>query len=491
MSNLKVKSKVQEKAQSDIPSQTVLPQTLTTVDEFVARRNKFMANMPENSVALFPAAKEVTRSNDTEYAFCQNKNFFYLTGFNEADALLVLVKGPEQNKDQENGKSGTEAEQVRSVLFCHAKDPLHEIWHGRRVGPDKAQQTYGFDAVFPLDELEDLILPYLNAKSQLLFCQGVDKSCDQKIYAWIGDLRKSARQGDKAPKILVDCTDMLADMRLYKSDNELNIMRKVNHISGLAHTRAMQQCAVRNAEGLFEYQIEAEILHEFARHGARHPAYASIVAGGDNANILHYTDNFDLLNNGDLLLIDAGGELAGYAADITRTFPVNGKFNAEQSAIYQLVLDAQMLAINEIKPDNTLAHLNAIVNEFLTVGLHKLGILSGELPQLIKDKACKKYFIHGLGHWLGLDVHDVGDYHSDKQRQQHRKFEPGMVMTIEPGIYIPLSPEIGDENVDEKWLGIAVRIEDNVLVTEQGFENLTVNAPKTIAEIETLMAAAI
>ncbi|NQY63286.1 MAG: Xaa-Pro aminopeptidase [Alteromonadaceae bacterium] len=486
MPNLKIKSEVKLEDQSDVSSQILLPQTLTTVDEFIARRLKFIANMPENSVALFSAAKEVTRSNDTEYPFCQNKNFFYLTGFNEADALLVLIKGLEQNKDQENGKSGTEAEQLQSILFCHAKDPLHEIWHGRRIGPDKAQQSYGFDSVFPLDELEHLIPSYLNAKSQLFFCQGVDKRFDQKIYAWLDVLRKSGKQGDKAPNIMVDCAALLADMRLFKSENELNIMRKVNHISGLAHTRAMQHCARQNVEGVFEYQIEAEILHEFARHGARHPAYASIVAGGDNANILHYTDNCDLLNNGDLLLIDAGGELAGYAADITRTFPVNGKFNAEQSAVYQLVLDAQMLAINEIKPNNTLAHLNAIVNEFLTVGLHKLGILSGELPQLIKDKECKKYFIHGLGHWLGLDVHDVGDYHSDKQRQQRRKFEPGMVMTIEPGLYIPLS----DENVDKKWRGIAVRIEDNVLVTEQGFENLTVNAPKTIAEIEAFMIKA-
>jgi Xaa-Pro aminopeptidase len=236
--------------------------------------------------------------------------------------------------------------------------------------------------------------------------------------------------------------------------------------------------------GKFEYQIEAELLHEFATNGARYPAYSSIVAGGDNANILHYTDNDDVLNDGDLLLIDAGGELAGYAADITRTFPVNGKFTAAQQVIYQLVLDSQNLAIAAIKPEQNLAELNHIVSDFLTRGLYDLGILKGNLNILLVQRACKKYFIHGLGHWLGLDVHDVGDYHASQQREQLRPFVAGMVMTIEPGIYIPKN----DQTVDEKWRGIGVRIEDNVLVTATGYENLTVNAPKTIAEIEALMA---
>ena len=238
--------------------------------------------------------------------------------------------------------------------------------------------------------------------------------------------------------------------------------------------------------GKFEYQIEAEILHEFARNGARFPAYASIVAGGDNANILHYTNNDDVLNDGELLLIDAGGELAGYAADITRTFPVNGKFTASQRALYQLVLDVQNAVIEQIIPNINFAQLNAFTCEFLTKGLIELGILSGDLTALIEEKSCKKYFIHGLGHWLGLDVHDAGDYQVNKDKRQLRSFEPGMVMTIEPGLYIPLD----DDSVDEKWRGIGIRIEDNILVTDQCHENLTKNAPKSIKAIESLMANA-
>jgi Xaa-Pro aminopeptidase len=270
-------------------------------------------------------------------------------------------------------------------------------------------------------------------------------------------------------------------MRLIKSAGELEIMRRVNVISGAAHTRAMQQSAI----GKFEYQLEAEILHEFSSNGARHPAYGTIVAGGDNGNILHYTNNDDVLKDNELILIDAGGELSGYAADITRTFPVNGKFTKSQQEIYQLVLDAQNLAIEAIKPKATFAELNILVNNFLTTGLHRMGILSGDLTILLEEKACKKYFIHGLGHWLGLDVHDVGDYQSNDKREQCRPFEQGMVMTIEPGIYIPLD----DYSVAEKWRGIAVRIEDNIAVTDQGHENLTVNAPKLIFEIEKVMRA--
>jgi len=269
-------------------------------------------------------------------------------------------------------------------------------------------------------------------------------------------------------------------MRLIKSSAELDVMRKANVISGKAHQRAMEKTNV----GIYEYQIEAELLHEFARLGARFPAYNSIVAGGDNANILHYTNNDQQLKNDDLLLIDAGGELAGYAADITRTFPVNGIFSNEQKALYQLVLDAQNKCIAAIKPEQTLGQLNDLCCEILTQGLLELGILSGDYQALMSDKACKKYFIHGLGHWLGLDVHDVGDYNV-VDKKQSRAFEAGMVMTIEPGLYIPLD----DESVDKKWRGIGIRIEDNILVTDQGHENLTVNAPKSIDEIERLMAS--
>lgn len=444
----------------------MMKHTLLSRDEFAARRAALLDKMGENSVALLSAGAEVTRSNDTQYPFCQNKNFYYLTGFNEPGAVLVLSKGAQTSVNQ-------------AILFCPDKDPLQEIWHGRRVGPQQAQLDYGFDLCFALEQMDLLIPQYLDGKTQIYSCHGADELFDQRLQAWNAALRAASRQGCKVVKTLMDCSDLVNEMRLIKSPAELVIMRQVNQISGLAHQRAMKNCRA----GKFEYQIEADILHEFAQHGARYPAYGTIVAGGDNGNILHYTDNSEIFNDGDLVLIDAGGELAGYAADITRTFPVNGEFSAPQKAIYQLVLDAQNLAISHIAPGQTLAQLNTLVGERLTRGLYALGILSGELEQLIQDNACKKYFIHGLGHWLGLDVHDVGDYQVNQQRQQLREFVPGMVMTMEPGLYIPLD----DSSVAKKWRGIAVRIEDNILVSADGYENLTKNSPKSVADIQALM----
>jgi Xaa-Pro aminopeptidase len=449
---------------------TLVKNTLLPLAEFIARRAKLFTLMPENSIAIFSAAEEVTRSNDTEYAFCQDKNFYYLTGYNEPDAILVLIKS-------DNESIGSD----QSVLFNREKNPLQEIWHGRRVGQELAVEHFGVDQCYSLEEMDQYLPDYIANKKQLLFCQGKNEKFDSRVYAWLSSVKGQSRLGVKAPTQLIDCCSIIEEMRLLKSAAELDIMRRVNVISGAAHTRAMQQSQI----GKFEYQLEAEILHEFANNGARHPAYGTIVAGGDNGNILHYTNNDDVLKNNELVLIDAGGELSGYAADITRTFPVNGKFSPEQREIYQLVLDAQNLAIDAIKPQATFAELNVLVNNFLTSGLHRLGILSGDLDILLEEKACKKYFIHGLGHWLGLDVHDVGDYQSNDKREQCRAFEQGMVMTIEPGIYIPLD----DYGVNEKWRGIAVRIEDNIAVTDQGHENLTVNAPKSLLEIEQVMSA--
>ncbi len=435
------------------------------MSEFRLRRDAFLKQMPDNSIAFFAAAKEVTRSNDTEYAFCQNKNFYYLTGFNEPDAFLVLLKNTTNNEQ---------------LLFSLPKDLQYEIWHGRRVGQLKAQQDYGFDQCFAVNELNTLIPQYLNGKGTVFFSFN-DEGVTQQTFAWLLQVKSTIRQGGKSPNILEDASPIIDELRLIKSESEIAIMRQANYISGLAHQRAMKNTKA----GKFEYQIEADILHEFAQHGARYPAYGSIVAGGNNANILHYTDNSALLNDDELLLIDAGGELSGYAADITRTFPINGKFNDEQKALYQLVLDSQLLAIEAIKPDNTFAQLNEVTNASLTQGLFELGIISGDLSQLIADKACKKYFIHGLGHWLGLDVHDVGDYHINTNKEQLRKFAKGMVMTIEPGLYIP----IDDMSVDKKWRGIGIRIEDNIVVTNNGYENLTKNVPKFIVEIEQLMTS--
>lgn len=441
----------------------MLKNTLLPVDEFVERRARLFSELPKNSALLVASGEEVTRSNDTEYHFCPNKDFYYLTGFREPEALLLLIK--------------TDA--VESILFCRDKDPLQEVWHGRRVGPNAAISSYGVDLAFSIEESNDKIVEYLSQVNNVFYCFD-DNNAAELVHDCVTQIAKQSRIGKKAPKALSDCEDLIHELRLHKSERELDIMRQANVISGNAHQRAMKATKA----GRFEYHIEAELLHEFAINGARFAAYNSIVAGGDNANILHYTDNDEVLNNGDLLLIDAGGELAGYAADITRTFPVNGKFSAEQKTIYQLVLDSQIAAIEAIKPDQTFSALNDLVCEILTKGLYELGILSGDLDALIEEKACKKYFIHGLGHWLGLDVHDVGDYQSNENRQQLRPFAPGMVMTIEPGIYIPF-----DADVDKKWQGIGVRIEDNIAVTATGYENLTVNTPKEIADIEKLMAS--
>ncbi len=444
---------------NNLPGLAKLP-----ISEFETHRKNFFTKMADNSVAFFSAASEVTRSNDTEFAFCQNKNFYYLTGFNEPDALLVLIKCEAQEQ---------------AVLFSLPKDKSHEIWHGRRVGQIKACQDYGFDQCFTLAEKNDLVAQYLNGTGQVYFAFN-EEQLSQQIFAYLAQVRSSVRQGIKVPTQLNDASPIIDDLRLIKSSNEIELMRQVNFISGLAHQRAMQKAKV----GLFEYQIENEILHEFTRHGARYAAYATIVAGGDNANILHYTDNSEALNNNDLLLIDAGGELSGYAADITRTFPINGKFTAPQKALYQLVLDTKTQVIAAIKPGITFAKLNEIANECLTKGLFDLAILSGDLTELMQDKACKKYFIHGLGHWLGLDVHDVGDYHSNDKKEQCREFVSGMVLTIEPGLYMPLD----DMSIAEQWRGIGIRIEDNIVVTSNGCENLTANCPETIIDIETLMA---
>lgn len=440
----------------------MLNNTLLPASEFVARREQFMAKMNDNSVAFVFAHQEVTRSNDTEYSFCQNKNFYYLTGFNEPDAVLMLVKG----------------ETSSSTLFCRNKDPLQEVWHGRRVGPDLAKSAYAFEQSFILEEMDDMVVDALNGVSDVYYCFG-DERATETVTDWIKKVAAGVKMGKKAPCLKRDCSEIIHELRLIKSAAELAIMRQVNVISGNAHTRAMKF----SETGKFEYQVEAEILHEFASNGARFAAYNSIVAGGDNANILHYTDNQEALTDNTLLLIDAGGELAGYAADITRTFPINGKFTPEQKTIYDLVLTSQNAAIEAIAPGMTFAKLNEIVGEVLTRGLYDLGILTGDLDTLIEENACKAFFIHGLGHWLGLDVHDVGDYHINEQRQQLRPFEEGMVMTIEPGLYIPIGAE-----VEEKWQGIGVRIEDNIAVTATGYENFTVNAPKTVAEIEALMS---
>ncbi len=432
-----------------------------TVNLYSNRRERLLTSIPNNSVVLVPAAVELTRSRDTEYPFRQDSDFFYLTGFNEPDALLILSKD----------NSGNTA----SLLLCRPKDQLAEIWQGRRLGPEQAKAVLGLDAL-PVSELDNELLKALNQKTTLWYAQGTYAEFDAKVAATLATLRLYPKRGYVAPTVQQDLRPVTAEMRLFKDENEIQLMRKAGVISANAHKRAMQAAKA----GVWEYQLEAHILHEFAMNGARHPGYNCIVGAGENGCILHYTDNSSQLKDGDLVLIDAGAEYQGYTADITRTFPVSGKFSPEQAALYQVVLNAQYAACAEVKPGNKFKDaLDAACLE-LTKGLLELGIVQGELNQLLKDNACKAYFIHGLGHWLGLDVHDVGAY---KVAGEERPFAPGMVLTIEPGLYIPTNSPCAP-----KWWGLAVRIEDNLLVTAQGHDNLTESVPKEIAEIEALMA---
>ena len=434
---------------------------MISIQEFVQRRSKLLAQLDNHSVAIIPAAVEITRSRDTEFPFRQDSDFFYLTGFKEPDAVLVLSKDK-----QGEGKS---------TLFCRNKDKTAEIWHGRRVGYESAKSDYLFDETYPLSELDDELLQLVNGNRTLFYGQGTYSTFDDKIWALLNTLRGAPKKGYRAPEIIKDTRPLIHEMRLFKSDAEIAVMRKAGQISAEGHVRAMQ-FAKPDAT---EYQLEAELHHHYAMNGARYPAYGTIVGSGNNANILHYTENSDTLKAGDLVLIDSGCELEGYAADITRTFPVSGKFSEPQKTIYELVLKAQAAAFEHVKPGGTLVAANKAVMTEMTQGLIELGILSGELDTLVEKQACKAFYMHGLGHWLGLDVHDVGEYKLD---EADRPFAPGMVLTIEPGLYFD-----EDAQVPEQYKGIGIRIEDDLLVTENGHENLTQDVPKTVAEIEALM----
>ncbi len=431
------------------------------ITECVSRRKSLLQTMLPNSVCIISAASLATRSRDTEYPFRQDSYFKYLTEFPEPDAWLVL-------SNQQDGLS---------VLFCLDKDPLAEIWHGRRLGPQKAKSDYLFDHTFCLDELEEQLEALMDGHQHLYFAQGHNPHADELVFATLEALRSAPKQAKSAPCQIIDVRDILDEMRLFKSSWEMDAMRHAAQISIGAHKRAMQFCRPE----INEYHLEAEIQHEFAMQGAKHPAYSSIVGGGVNACILHYTENNQSLKDGDLVLIDAGCEYQGYASDITRTFPVSGKFSRPQKQLYQLVLDAQIAAFDWIKPGNTIKQATDVAIEIITQGLLDLGLLKGTLEENLNQQAYRQFFMHGLGHWLGLDVHDVGKYKLDGQ---DRPLEPGMVLTIEPGIYV--APEA---KVPTEYQGIGIRIEDNLLVTEAGYENLTQGAPKTIDDIEQLMEA--
>jgi Xaa-Pro aminopeptidase len=432
--------------------------------EYVLRRKNLMALMESDSIALVPSAKMVTRNRDCEYAFRQDSDFYYLTGFDEPDAVLVLLPGRATGE---------------CVLFCRERDPAMELWNGYRAGPEGAVSAYGADDAFPISDIDDILPGLLEGRRRVYYAMGRHTEFDQQVMQWVNVIRSKIRTGAQPPGEFLDLNHYLHDLRLYKSAAELKVMRRAGEISAHAHTRAMRLCR----PGVYEYQLEAEILHEFSSNGARFPAYSTIVGAGKNGCILHYVENSCETRDGDLVLIDAGCELDYYAADITRTFPVNGRFSVEQRALYEVVLDAQKAAIAAVKPGN---HWNQPHDEtvrVITEGLVALGLLSGDVATLIANEAYRPFYMHRAGHWLGMDVHDVGDY---KVGGEWRVLEEGMVLTVEPGIYV--APENTD--VDAKWRGIGIRIEDDVAVTKTACEVLTAAVPKEADEIEALMAEA-
>lgn len=431
--------------------------------EFKRRRKALMQQIGKGNIALIASASNQTRNRDVEFPFRQDSDFYYLTGFNEADSLAVFIPGREQGE---------------YILFCREFDEKKALWEGAHSGLEGATEHYAADDSFPIDDMDEILPGMLENKSKVFYPMGRDGELDHQILEWINHLRKQSRNGINAPGELVCLELFLHEMRMFKSAAELKLMRKAAEVSCKAHKRAMQQCKA----GLYEYQIEAEIVHEFMQDGLRSVAYPSIVAGGKNACVLHYVDNKDKLKKGDLLLIDAGAECDHYAADITRTFPVSGKFSSAQKQLYQLVLDAQYAAIEQIKPGKQWNKAHDVSVEIITKGLVDLGLLKGRVSKLIKDEKYKQFYMHRIGHWLGMDVHDVGDY---KLGDEWRLLEAGMVLTIEPGLYIPQDCE----TVDVRWRGIGIRIEDDVLVTKEGHEVLTHAVPKEIDEIETLMQA--
>ncbi|QLB14740.1 Xaa-Pro aminopeptidase [Mannheimia granulomatis] len=422
--------------------------------EFTARRERVFAQMQDNSALLIFTETEKRRNNDSEYLFRPDSYFWYLTGFAEPKSAALLIK-----------KAG----QTESIIFVRKKDPLMETWNGRRLGIENAPSSLQFNAAFDIEDIENILAEKLANLTACYYAEGLQQWGDKLLFSVCKKMNK--------PCDLIDWKPMLSEMRLIKSDLEIALIQQACHISAMAHIRAMKQTRPNR----YEMEIEGEIQHEFSRFGARFPAYNSIVAGGENACILHYNENDQVLKDGDLLLIDAGAEFAYYAGDITRTFPINGKFSEPQKALYELTLTMLKEATRLLIPNSSIKVANDKAVQILTEGLVRLGILKGEVETLIAEKAYRQFYMHGLGHWLGLDVHDVGDYGSERDRP----LQIGMVLTVEPGIYISK-----EADVPEQYKGIGIRIEDNLLITEYGNKNLTSGCPKEIADIEQLMQSA-
>ena len=427
---------------------------------FTERRQRLGANLPPNAAIVIAGASTQYRNADSSYAFRQDSNFWYLTGFNEAEATLVVLT--------DNSKT------AKSIAFVPEKDKLKEIWDGYRAGPEGAVTDHGFDEAYNNSEINDQLPELLKGRDRVFYPVGKNADLDQNIIEWI----KTAKSKDRHSSAIdiADATSKVGNQRLIKDAHEIDLMKKACRISAESHVEAMKFVK----PGMTEQEMEAFYLYEFAKRGGRFSAYTPIVAGGENACVLHYVENSKPLLDGDLLLVDAGCEYEFYASDITRTFPVSGKFTDAQLAIYEVVLEAESKAIAAVSVNNNVMDAQIISEKVVTQGLIDLGILKGSLDDLHAKGAFKEFYMHKIGHWLGIDVHDAGDYMEDDQFMQ---FKPGMVTTIEPGIYIPSSA-----NVDDKWKGIGIRIEDDILVTPDGNENLTEFVPSDPKEIEALMA---
>jgi Xaa-Pro aminopeptidase len=436
-----------------------------TASEHRRRRRRLAAAMTPDSIALVPAAAESVRNRDVHYPYRQDSDFCYLTGFPEPLALAVLAPGR------------TEGE---LVIFCRPRDPDKELWEGVRTGVEGARECFGADEAYPIDALDEILPKLLEDRERVYYPAGADPELDRRLMQWVEVVRGKARSGVRAPAEFVSLDRPLSEQRLIKSRAELAVMRRAARISADAHRHLMRMCR----PGLWEYQLEAELVRSCASRGGRFQAYPPIVGSGANACVLHYVDNRHRLKDGDLVLVDAGCELEGYASDITRTFPVNGRFSSAQRELYEVVLAAQHAAIRKAVPGNRWNDPHKAAVRALTKGLVDLGILEGgrkAVPKLVKDEKYKPYFMHRTGHWLGMDVHDVGDY---KVEGKWRRLEPGMVLTVEPGLYIPAERT----EVPQPYRNVGIRIEDDVLITSEGNEVLSVNAPKTVEDVESWMS---
>jgi Xaa-Pro aminopeptidase len=425
------------------------------VKPFKARRAR-LAKSLEEGVVVLPTAPERTRNADTHYDYRWDSGFYYLTGFREPEAVLVMVLGSKP----------------RSILFCREKNLEREIWDGYRHGPEQARELFGFDEAHPYGELDQRMAEILANQDVVHTPVGSDAAWDARVAAWLNAVRAKVRTGITAPALIRDVRAAVSDMRVVKDETELAVMRRAAAISSAAHARAMRSAA----PGMREYQVEAELLHEFYREGARAPAYGSIVAAGANACVLHYRENSAELKKGELLLIDAGCELDSYASDITRTFPVAGRFSAVQRDVYELVLASQEAAIKAVKPGADFIDYHDAATRVLVEGLIHFKLCKGSVDAVLADESYKQFYMHRTGHWLGLDVHDAGDY---MQKGKWRKLKPGMVLTVEPGLYIRPAP-----NVPKAFWNIGVRIEDDVLVTAKGRDILTAECPKRVKDVE-------